>query len=136
MLPFLKEKKNEICEELYIFISYSLNAVKYNEAGDMGIIHNFTFNFLIDEDSEVQKLVNTLSSGTLRGTYDLYVNHDVLDVHAHINYMTRIKELFDSLVASTNINITFDLVKAEYVYDKKDNENLVATIYTMTVTDK
>lgn len=136
MLPFLKEKKNEICEELYIFISYSLNAVKYNEAGDKGIIHNFTFNFLIDEDSEVQKLVNTLSSGTLRGTYDLYVNHDVLDVHAHINYMTRIKELFDSLVASTNINITFDLVKAEYVYDKKDNENIVAAIYTMTVTDK
>ena len=136
MIPYLKEVKNQICEELYIFITYSQGAIKYNEAGDLGVIHNFTLNFLIDEDTEVEDLVNTLAEGTLRGTFDIYINHTVLDVHSHINYMHRVHELFDSLLVDKDISISFDLVKAEYTYDKKDGQELKAAIYTMTIEDK
>lgn len=140
IIPYLRETKNAVCNELYIFMVNSLDAVVYNEAGDSGLVYSFTQRFLIDADGEIADMVEKLENSGVRSSYEIYVDNNILDVHGHINYITRINELFSAALEGADIEITFDLKQANVVYDEEKDGNDVVTktaaIYTMTVADK
>jgi len=131
IIPFLKESK---FNEQYIFMAYSLDAIRYNSNGDKGLVYSLKQNFLLDASGEVEELVAKFDAEDIYGTFDLYVDNAMFITTLTPNYLDKVNKLFENALKDADINITFELVKVNYVYDEAKNG--VCCIYKMIVSEK
>ena len=106
---------------------FSLNSnnwltIRYNNAGDVGVVMVFEQSFLIDAGNETGHLIEYLSHHELYGDYRLFVSVDMIPTgnvedynnDGEIDYDDRVIALFASAMAShEGVNVEFELVNVE-----------------------
>ena len=70
-------------------------------------------NLLIDDIHEIRHLVEFMSRYEVYGTYELYIENSILNVALGNDYQQKIEKLFESALASNNINIDFTFVSTD-----------------------
>ena len=91
--------------EQYVFLNSSA------DLNDEGIIYIMENNLLIDADNEVGHLVEFLSHYEIYNSYDLYVSYDMISQATGTSDIARVQNMFASALASSNIDMTFELVE-------------------------
>lgn len=119
-------------QEQYIFIADDDQEFVYSDNGDKGLLYVLTQNLLIDSDGEIEHLVDYLDTKDIYGTYTLYVKDSIINGGTGDTYLARVQSLFDDALADSNISISFEFKSSNHKVD----DNLIASIYEMVVTEK
>ena len=98
----IEKMRSKKLGEQYIFI----NSTWILTTTD-GLLFVFENNLLVDEENEEGHLVSFMSHYNVYGTYDLYINADILNKQAGTNELQKVQNLFKTHIFNSNINIEF-----------------------------
>ena len=120
MIETMRSKKFN--EQYFSLNSNNWLTIRYNNAGDVGVVMVFEQSFLIDAGNETGHLIEYLSHHELYGDYRLFVSVDMIPTgnvedynnDGEIDYDDRVIALFASAMAShEGVNVEFELVDVE-----------------------
>ncbi|MGN0961163.1 MAG: transglutaminase domain-containing protein, partial [Christensenellales bacterium] len=121
-----KMRSKKFNEQYFTLNSDSWGVIKYNQAGDTGVIMVFDQAFLIDADNEAGHLIEYLSNNKIYNNFELYVTTDMLNTVTGTTYLDKVKKLFQTAINShTDIQITFEFVE-------ENNNNEVQFVMNVT----
>lgn len=134
------ENKKFNVQYLYLrTISNSFKLIEYNSRGNKGLLMVIENNLRIDANNEAGLLTNFFSHYEITGEYDLCITNEMLNISAslfltmsvtqRLNYcLSQAQSLFASSLASSNINMEFELVSLPQAYDRTTKVKYKVTI--------